>query len=371
MAPQTQGGYDAIIVGGGPAGAACATVCARAGLRTLVIERAVFPREKVCGDCLNPDCWPVLERLGVAQRLSTLPHVVLRTVEFISVRGRRVSLPLPESERGEITVKRSALDALLLKNAVSCGAEVIHGEPVCEMRSIASDAFEVETGAYDARRSWRGGFLVAADGRNSLVARWSGLLSDRSPPARVGLQTHVPCPPDFGPRVQMRWFADGYGGLAPVGGGELNISLVGPPSALENLKRWASAEFNLSSGQTWRTIAPLDRAAARSANDAGVFLAGDAARVVEPFTGEGIYYALRSGELAAEAILRVVREGWSRARTAADYRLRHEAMYRGRLWVNRLARAAALHPRLAEWALETARWQPGLLRFLTAKVVGA
>src|SRR4051812_11588533 len=65
---------DVAIVGGGPAGSACAFFCARAGLRTVLVERETFPREKVCGDCLNPSCWPVLERLGVAEAVRRLPH---------------------------------------------------------------------------------------------------------------------------------------------------------------------------------------------------------------------------------------------------------------------------------------------------------
>jgi flavin-dependent dehydrogenase len=61
------------IVGGGPAGAACATLCAQAGLRTLVLEKAVFPRDKVCGDCVNPGCWPLFQQLGVARTLLASP----------------------------------------------------------------------------------------------------------------------------------------------------------------------------------------------------------------------------------------------------------------------------------------------------------
>src|SRR4029079_11889567 len=87
--------FDVAIVGGGPAGATCAAFCAAAGLRTLVLERAVFPREKVCGDCMNPACWPILRRLDLAERLRSLPHDVLDRVEFISVRGTSVTLPLP------------------------------------------------------------------------------------------------------------------------------------------------------------------------------------------------------------------------------------------------------------------------------------
>ena len=170
----------------------------------------------------------------------------------------------------------------------------------------------------------------------------------------------------------MRWFARGYGGLAPVGDGELNISLAGPPGTLDELKQWARREFSLPADHPWRTIAPLDRAPAplAAAADGGAYLVGDAARVVEPFTGEGIYYALRSGELAAESLVAAVRGETRPAEAAARYRREHRRMYRGRLWVNRLARQAGRHPRLAGWMLEAARWHPGWLRFLTAKVVG-
>ena len=372
--------FDVIIVGGGPAGASCAALCAQAGVRTLVLERATFPRDKVCGDCLNPDCWPVLERLGADAMVRRLPHTILRSVEFISARGRKIALPFPEMETSEIAVKRSAFDKVLLENAEAKGATVRQGAAVCGIRT--DDGFQreftVDTAPGQVGGSVTGRFLVAADGRNSIVARLLGMLSEgRSAcdasalPNRIGLQAHVPCPPEFYSQVQMRWFAEGYGGLAPVGGGELNISLAGPPHALKALKKWAHAEFRLSSGQAWRTIAPLDRRPATRAAEDGAFLIGDSARVVEPFTGEGIYYALRAGELAAEAIIQVVRGNCTSAEATEAYCQAHRRMYRGRLWINRLARAAALHPRWAGWVLEAARWRPELLGYLTRKVVRA
>src|SRR2546423_1497505 len=102
-------------------------MCARNGLQTLVIERAIFPREKVCGDCINPNCWPILARLGVAERVLALPHTRLAELEFIGLRGRSVKLSLGDSERGEIAVKRSAFDQVLLQRAIECGAEVRAG----------------------------------------------------------------------------------------------------------------------------------------------------------------------------------------------------------------------------------------------------
>ena len=369
--------YDAIIVGGGPAGASCAAFCAAAGLRTLVLERAVFPRDKVCGDCLNPDAWPTLARLGLEDAVRALPHTALQTVEFAGLRGAAIRLPLPVHTRGEIAVKRSVLDALLLQNAADRGADVRQGSAVTRIER-ADGHFGVNTTAANEKTAApaTARFLVAADGRNSLVARLTGLLDDCRRPAtdRIGLQTHVPCPADFGPRVQMRWFARGYGGLCPVGGGELNISLAGPPATLDALKDWARREFSLAADHPWRTIAPLDREpaprAAVAQETGGIFLVGDAARVVEPFTGEGIYYALRSGELAADAVVAAVRGTLTEGRAVARYRETHTAMYRGRLWVNRLARLAGRNPRAASFALEVLRWRPSLLGLLlTAKVV--
>ena len=371
--------HDVTIVGGGPAGASCAAFCAAAGLRVLVIERAVFPRDKVCGDCLNPDAWPVLARLGLEDAVRALPHTALRTVEFAGLRGRPIRLPLPEGARGEIAVKRRDLDALLLDRAAALGATVRQGRAVSGVRRWPGPdvgGYEVTLSPDDAAERAR--FLVAAGGRKSVVARVTGLLAEVAAPvrradARIGWQAHVPCPADFGPRVQMRWFADGYGGLCPVGGGELNISLAGPSHALGGLKQWARGEFGLGKDHPWRTIAPLDRTAAPRAAEAddagGVFLVGDSARVVEPFTGEGIYYALRSGELAAASLVAAVRGEVKAADAAARYRETHAQMYQGRLWVNRLARLAGRHPRAATLALEAVRWRPGLLRYLTAKVV--
>ena len=112
------------IVGGGPAGSSCAAFCALAGLTTLVLEREKFPREKVCGDCLNPSCWPVLERLGLAQRVPDLQHSKLSSVEFITIDGHKLIVDLPSGDDCEISVKRSLFDDLLLRRAHALGADV-------------------------------------------------------------------------------------------------------------------------------------------------------------------------------------------------------------------------------------------------------
>jgi geranylgeranyl reductase family protein len=342
--------HDVAIVGGGPAGSAAAALCAEAGLRTLLLERAVFPREKVCGDCLNPACWPILDRLGVADRVLAQPHTRLAEVEFVSARGRAIRFPLARSARGGIAISRSVFDQVLLGRARELGADVREDGAVTALEpgwKIATTA-----GAFAAR------MLIAADGRHSTVARLLGLL----PPLekeRVSAQAHVPLPAGFGEKIAMRFRAHGYAGMSGIGGGQFNVCVVSRPEYLPELKAWASAEFGIAHDHPWRTITPIARAAIAPAHE-NVLFAGDAARVVEPFTGEGIYYALASGALAARHVI---------TNDLPSYALAHARIYRGRLWINEFAKAAVLHPHLAAAIFEGARFFPHALRHLTERVM--
>ncbi len=321
--------FDVAIVGGGPAGSSCAAFCALAGLHTLVLERERFPREKVCGDCINPSCWLVLKRLALAPRVLDLSHSKLTSVQFIAIDGRKVSVDLPTGdppEAGEISVKRSLFDHLLLKRAREVGA-LVREETIVTALEHNGDwkIATVTSGDFRARA------LIAADGRNSTVARLRNLLP-RPTRERVALQAHIPLPQNFGKRIVLQFLREGYSGQAPVNKTELNLCLVGtPPTIHENL----------------------------------LFI-GDAARVVEPFTGEGIYYALRSGELAADAIAKIIR-GTDRQLALQEFARECAEMYRGRLWINRLARAAVLSPRLASFLIQATRIEP-VFRSLTTKI---
>jgi len=353
--------FDVAIVGGGPAGSSCAAFCAGAGLRTLVLEREQFPREKVCGDCLNPECWPVLRRLGIAERVRELPHGILDTVEFIAIGGRKIVVDLPSGEESEIAIKRSLFDALLLSRARELDVDVCEATTVTALTN--SHGWRIETAG---GKSFVARALVGADGRNSTVARLCNLLP-RLSRERVALQAHIPLPADFGNRVVLQFLPEGYSGQAPVNREELNLCLVSKPSNMPALRRWAEKQFSLQRNHQWRTITPLTRAALAPARGK-LFLVGDAARVVEPFTGEGIYYALRSGELAAQALVKII-QGNDAGDPVTEYAEAHAAMYRGRLWVNQLSRAAVLAPRFASLFVQLARVQPSILHLLTAKIV--
>jgi flavin-dependent dehydrogenase len=345
--------YDVAIAGGGPAGAACAILCAGAGLRTLVIEKSIFPRYKVCGDCLNPGCWPVLEELGVAAEVLAAPNARIESVAFVGADGCRVEFPLDRRGHAEIAITRRLLDSILLRRAGQAGAQVYEGTTLRAMSRGADGVWRIEAG----ERTFSTRQLAAADGRNSTVAR----LLHAAPSAardRVGLQAHVPGPAVAGRGIEMHLFPTGYCGVAPVDAGLTNYCLVAAPGSLEALKEAVCSRFRIAAGQEWRAIAPLERAAIGPLRD-GVLYLGDAARVVEPFTGEGIYYALQSGVLAARHII---------AGNLGAYPAAHAALYRRRLWINGLARWAVKHPRAGGALLRTLSLHPGSLRYLVRRV---
>src|SRR5882724_6456608 len=320
--------FDVAIVGGGPAGSSCAAFCALAGLRTLVLEREKFPREKVCGDCLNPSCWPVLDRLDLAQHVRALPHAKLDFVEFIAVGGRKVIVDLPSGNECEFAVKRSVFDDLLLKRAGELGAHVYEETTVTALTDRHGWKIETASGESLVART-----LVGADGRNSTVARLCNLLP-RPERERIALQSHLPLPGNFGNSAVLQFLPNGYSGLAPVNDQELNVCLVAKPREMETLKAWATNRFGVSPNHAWRTITSLARDALSPAQE-----------IIKIIQGEDRQSPLREF-----------------ARTCAE-------MYRGRLWINRLARASVLSPRLGSFFVHAARIDPSILRLLTAKIV--
>jgi geranylgeranyl reductase family protein len=345
--------YDAIVVGAGPAGSACAIRLALGGRRVLLLERSRFPRDKVCGDCLNPSAHPVLDRLGVGERVRALSHVIAHTVSYHGIETPAVECPLRRT--GEMVVKRRDLDDLLVRRAIELGVDFRDGVSVTGVTS----GWTAEAGGQSYQAPW----LLAADGRNSTVARLAGRLPAAAR-ERTAIQCHCARPAWHGDAVRMLFYPEGYGGTAAVNEREINLCLVARPQDLERVRARAMEEFALPADTEWRTIAPLSRGDATEVAKDGLLLLGDAAKVIEPFTGEGIYYAMRSGELAAEAIL-------AGSDVEASYRAAHRRMYHGRLWINRLARAGGEHPRLATLGLRLSRLWPAPLEALTARVVRA
>jgi flavin-dependent dehydrogenase len=302
----------------------------------------------------------VLERLGLAQQVRDLPHSKLEAVEFIAIDRRNVVVDLPSGDDCELSVKRSLFDALLLQHARELGAHVREETTVTALAHDENWKIETAGGEDFSAR-----ILIGADGRNSTVARLCNLLP-RLARERVALQAHIALPQNFGRRVVLQFLPEGYSGQAPVNETELNLCLVGTPPTISRLRKWAEGHFEINAHQPWRTITPLTRSPVPCAHENLLFI-GDAARVVEPFTGEGIYYAMRSGEFAAIAISKIMR-GEDRQSTFREFTRACAEMYRGRLWINQLARMAVLWPRIASLLVRFAPVSSVVMRVLTARI---
>jgi len=352
------------IIGAGPAGTAAALAAALLGQRCLLIDRATFPRHKVCGDCLNPSAWSVLEELAAADAIRALPHQPIRSVRFEDHLGRGTTVALPTSPSGEIAVRRELLDQALLDLATATGLVTpLLGQALTAL-SHRDGLWHIQAG----HQSHTARFLLAADGRNSTAARLLGL----SPPAardRVAVQAHVTTTIPAH-QVALAITPHGYCGVAPVDAGLTNLCLVSTAAQLDAIKSWAASRFGLTPAPRWHALAPLARAPIDPAPLPCALLAGDAARVVEPLTGEGIYYALASGQLAGQALARLAAgEDWHAA--ARSYRHQHRRIYRGRLFTNQLARLAVTRPALGLCLVHLSRPFPQLLSLLTRKVISS
>jgi flavin-dependent dehydrogenase len=298
----------------------------------------------------------VFERLGVTEAVLAAPHVRVGRVAFFGDGEMGVGFPLEGGERGEIAISRRVLDDILLRRSAEAGAEVCQETTIRGVKRDGDGVWRIEagSGSFAARR------LVAADGRNSSVARLQG-AAPAARRDRVGLQAHVADASWAESGIGLYLMAEGYCGVAPLGAGLTNFCMVATPERMERLKGAVGVRFGIQKTQEWRAIAPVQRAPVGPLRD-GVLYVGDAARVVEPFTGEGIYYALHSGRMAAEHII---------VGTVERYPAAHAALYRRRLWINRLARWAVTHPPAGALLLRMMTAHPASLRYLVGRVTAA
>lgn len=326
---------DVAVVGAGPAGAAAAITAARAGLRVHVVDRAVFPRDKTCGDGLTTGALRRLERLGLDPwRLPSWQPV--RTARVRIPDGRVASLDLPDPDRVRAaTVRRLELDAALVRLTRAAGAEVEEGRTVTGAATAAGGA-GVELTLQDGS-TLQARYVVAADGMWSPLRKALGLADDgylgewqavRQYHRGVG-----PAARDF-----WVWFEDdlrpGYAWSFPLPEGRANVGfgvrrVPGEPTG--NLReRWAEVLQRppvasvLGPGaepeepvRSWPIPARIGDTALAGLGGRVLFV-GDAARAADCMTGEGIAQALETGELAARTAL-----AWgpsAPARAAQEYR---------------------------------------------------
>jgi len=315
------GGAAVVIVGGRPAGSATAFFLARAGADVIVLDRARFPRDKPCAEYLSPQAGRILHEMGALAELEASPHAELAGMRIRSPRGTIVRGDFSAGhgytgfrDRG-LAIRRTILDAVLLEKARAAGARVIEGARVT---GLLRDTRNRVTGvaALDANgrpTSFGARIVVGADGLRSVVARRLGLTRAMRWPRRLALVTHYRGVAGMTDVGEMHVERDGYAGLADVGGGMTNVAVVVPASEARvaagdrgaYLSGWIGKRPQLAGRFAAAERSGLVLATGPFASHViqawapGAALVGDAADFFDPFTGEGIYAALRGGEMLA------------------------------------------------------------------------
>lgn len=348
--------FDVVVVGAGPSGSLASLVLARAGRKVALIDKARFPRTKVCGDCVNPGCWEIWDRYGLTEGFEQLPHHQVTGID-LQWEGKTIyERALEDKSRMERAVMRETLDDWLCRSAVESGVRFFPETHVMEIRES-----QVRTNNYD----FEARFVVGADGRNSQVAKLAGLAASTRNCGRVAWQTHFSFP-EMDSRVHMNLFDTGYYGITRVDQDQVNLCMVLNREAATTPQKTINRFFRDLPALTWKSVYPISRPRAKLTNGR-VWLTGDAARLVEPFTGQGIYFALASGELLGKTLVQAT-EAKTMGPAMAEYARSHDQIYAGRMQVNQLTRWCTEKPWRAGMVLKTLRRFPNMLDRLVEKV---
>jgi geranylgeranyl reductase family protein len=322
---------DVLIVGGGPAGASTAFQLARRGISVRVLERSRFPRAKPCAECLSPQASRILHDMGVLSELEPLGAqmrgMIVRAPNGISARGDYAAVDGFRAFRDRgLAIRRELLDDVLLRRARDAGARVDERVRVSDVvRDARGSVRGVRILAPDGSTpELRARIVVGADGLRSVIARRLGLARAAAWPRRIALVAHYRDVLDVSEYVELHVERDGFVGVADVGDGVTSVAAVFPARRARELAegggadrsgfldRWLASKPQLAS-RFARAIRHGRAAAtgpfashARRAWHPGALLVGDAADFFDPFTGEGIYSALRGGELVADAVERAL-----------------------------------------------------------------
>jgi geranylgeranyl reductase family protein len=349
---------DVIVVGAGPAGAAAAHYLAATGRSVLMLEKATFPRDKVCGDGLTPRAVSELIRMGVPMRPEDgwMRNEGLRVVGG----GHTLHLPWPEIDRYPaygLAKARTGLDQTLAHHARATGAKLLEGmnvtAPVVDDRTgriVGVTARPVDDRgrrvADAAEVTYRAPVVIAADGVSARIATAMGIVKSDDRPMGVAVRTYFRTPRHDDSWMESHlelWEGEprksallpGYGWVFPLGDGTANVGLGSVSSTARATQldyRSLLAAWMRNAPPEWEftpenQVGPVRGAALPMAfnrqplSRRGLLLVGDSGGMVSPFNGEGIAYGLQAGRIAADVISQALARGTAaeRERTLATY----------------------------------------------------
>jgi menaquinone-9 beta-reductase len=311
---------DVIIIGGGPAGCSTAATLAASGIRVVLLEKGRMPRQKLCGEFITPECFPTLNRLGAMDQILAAGARKIGRLRLVGANGNQVEASVSEisGDSYALSLSRARFDEVLFDGARRAGAVCLENHAVkrCffdDGRTAGVDALSLVNGT---PVRFKAPLVIDASGRNSRITIPRGKQATRG--SRLfALKAHLKGVEGIADQVELYFFRGGYGGLSSIEDGLSNLCFITDEAHIKNaggdalrvmrqtvLTNSRVSEL-LSSAKAvgnWVSGGPLVFGRKRQFQ-AGVLAIGDAAGMIDPFTGTGIQIALRSGELAAESVI--------------------------------------------------------------------
>ena len=356
--PQSQ----IVVAGAGPAGSSLAIRLANKGRSVTLIEKERFPREKLCGEFISPECFRHFDDLGVKAKILETRADRITETRFFSKGGRNVSVPTGWFGQGDfaLSLSRARMDLELLNAAKAAGVRVIEGARVTggEVQNGRIRALKLKP--EEGEKFEIGGDLfVDASGRGAVLAKLAE--SRKGNIGLVGFKAHLSGVSAEPGVCEIYFFDGGYGGLSHVEGGKANFcflvkagiakKFIGQTNQLFDWILWQNrrAKERMAEGEplhSWLAVAVDGFGRRTPPRTANLYTVGDAGAFIDPFTGSGMLMALESSELLARSLERVEEK--------SQYYAAHERLFRRRLLVSSVLRRAAFTPHAASAAIHLA-----------------
>ena len=367
--------YDVIIAGGGPAGSSAAIHLALSGARVLLVEQKKFPRPKLCGEFISPECGAHFARLGVAERMFASGPAELSETVFYSKNGAKVSVPSSWFSTGgaALGLSRAEMDERLLRRAAEVGAQVREDASVFDLL-IENDRVNGVKLKHNGSEEHVGApITIDATGRTRALTRMYERTCHIKPRLQqrplVAFKAHLRSTRVAAGACEIYFYRGGYGGLSTIENDLSNLCFIVNARDVrardsdatrlmrevvcEN-RRAADTLGNAELASDWLAVSLESFGRHSPAPAAGLLAIGDAASFIDPFTGSGMLMALESGELAAGAIapqLARLQSTTGLKMASESYTRLYRAQFNSRLRLCSMIRRAAFVPGFADVAI--------------------
>lgn len=357
--------FDVIIAGAGPAGSSAAIHLAHSGMRVLLVEQKKFPRPKLCGEFISPECQRHFQVLGVADAMSaSAPAALIETV-FYSSRGHHVSIPSTWfGGPAALGLSRAVMDDVLLRRARESGVNVLEGATIHEPLLSGAHVIGVRVKTDGREHEYRAPLTLDATGRARILTKKLNHAKPGSKAKLIAFKVHLRETRVAPNACEIYFYPEGYGGLSTVEGEISNLCFIISAEQVKRLhsdpevvvremvmkNRRAAYTLEQAKPESEWLSASWERFGRQLPGPANGLLAiGDAAAFIDPFTGSGMLMALESGELAAGVILRhrQALAGDELSSLGAAYTAEYLQKFASRLRISGWLRRAAFRPRLA------------------------